>query len=539
MTDKAEKTAFNDAAPTDERVDALGILQKAYMPTESDLLPKGEIREVIQQIQDSFEESDMRKALTNRVVVPFPSKNMKAGKPGMSSLYLDDWQINIQGDYIDRPSALGFDSLRAMVEQTPVLNAVIFTRIRQVQRFARVAEQDTGLPGFEIRHVDRKHNTTGSEQENFNLLTRMFTHCGWEFNARRRKALRRDSFSTFMSKCTRDTLVMDSCGIETEWKKDMSLGIDGFYAVDGSTIRLCTEQGYRGQDEIFALQVVGGMVRTPYTFNDLIYEPRNPRTDVRAGGYGISETELLVRVVTGYLNAMTVNAKGFDSNSIPKGILHMSGNYDQKDIDAFKRYWSSMVKGVNNAWSMPIMVSKDQDSKASFENFGIEFNEMMFSKWMVFLSSTICAIYGMSPQEINSDSFSGGNTSQLSGSDTTEKLEHSKDSGLRPLLSYFENLFTDYIVSEFSQDYCFRFTGLDIEDQDKKWEAEKLILTTNELRAEKGYELHENELLGNAPLNPSLIGLYMMQNQPEEPTASQKLTKSLVSSSQPGSDWWD
>ena len=27
------------------------------------------------------------------------------------------------------------------------------------------------------------------------------------------------------------------------------------YAVDGSTIRLCTEDGYEGDDEIFALQV--------------------------------------------------------------------------------------------------------------------------------------------------------------------------------------------------------------------------------------------------------------------------------------------
>jgi hypothetical protein len=228
----------------------------------------------------------------------------------------------------------------------------------------------------------------------------------------------------------------------------------------------------------------------------------------------------LVRVVTGFLNAMTLNIKGFDSNSIPKGMLHLSGNYSKGDVEAFKRYWNSMIRGVNNAWALPVMVSKDQESKASFENFGVQFNEMYFSKWMTFLTSIICAIYGMSPAEINFDSFSGGNSSPLAGSDTAEKLAASKDSGLRPLLSYFENLFTDYIVSDFNENFVFRWTGLDPEDADKKHELRKLILTVDEMRAEEGYEKHADPAIGDAPLNQTLMGVYMMelqnQQQPDE-----------------------
>jgi hypothetical protein len=127
---------------------------------------------------------------------------------------------------------------------------------------------------------------------------------------------------------------------------------------------------------VFALQVVQGRPRTAYTYNDLIYVPRNPRTDVRLAGYGLGEPELLIRPVTGYLNAMTYNIKGFDENAIPRGMLHISGDYDANDLVAFKRHWNAMVKGINNAWTLPLMVSKDQDSKASFERFGVEFNEM-------------------------------------------------------------------------------------------------------------------------------------------------------------------
>jgi hypothetical protein len=342
-------------------------------------------------------------------------------------------------------------------------------------------------------------------------MQRFFDNCGWEFNPRRRRALRRDSFTQFMGKLVRDTLILDAASIETEMKRDRSLGIDGLYAVDGGTIRLCTEEGYNGADEIFALQVVQGRVRTAYTFDDLIYEPRNPRSDILSAGYGLSEVEMLVKTVTGYLNALTYNQKFFDSNSIPKGILHLTGNYDTKDLAAFKRYWNSMVKGVNNAWSLPVLVSKDQESRAGFERFGVEANEMLFARWMTFLTAVCCAIYGMDPAEINSDAFSAG-TSPLSGSDTAERLAASKDKGLRPLLSYFENLFTDYVVRDFSDKYVFRWTGLDEEDEEKRHELRKMVLTVNEARAQEGYDPLEGPV-GDAPLNPSLVGPWMQLTQ--------------------------
>lgn len=519
MSDKATSTAFDNAAPADERNAALGELQKGAMSGLGSLMPRDEVLPVINFIQDQMAEDAMRKAI-NPNVVPFPSDRAKKREKGMQSVFLDDWQLSIQGDYWERPSALGFDSLRAMVDQTPILNAVVLTRMRQVQRFCRVSEKNTDAPGFEIRHMDKNHQLGSDEQESIQLLNRFFMNCGWEFRPRARKALRRDSFAQFMAKAVRDTLTLDSVGIETEWKRDKSMGLDGFYLVDGGTIRLCAEEGYRGDDEVFALQVVQGRVSTAYTFEDLIYEPRNPRSDVRVCGYGLPETELLVRVVTGFLNAMTYNIKGFDQNAIPKGMLHLTGNYNEADINAFKRYWNSMVKGVNNAWSLPVMVSKDQESKAAFERFGVEYNEMYFSKWMTFLTSIICAIYGMSPQEINFDSFTGGNTSALSGSDTAEKLAASKDSGLRPVLSYFENLFTDYVVQEFSDKYAFRWTGLDPQDAKQKFEMRKLILTVNEARAQEGEDAMKGPL-GDAPLNPSLMGAWMQLTQQQQPDYGQ------------------
>lgn len=504
MTD-THATAFDHAAPGDERADALGQLQRTHMPSASDLIPRGQVAEIIDYIQDQYaEQATLQKAQ----VIQFPGRTR--AKTGMQSVRLDRLQVMAYGDYFERPSSVGFETLRSMVEQTPVLNAVILTRIRQVQRFCNVQEGGSG-PGFQIAHVDPEHDLTDNEQRSRQLLARFLTHCGWEFNPRRRKALHRDNFATFMAKLVRESLTYDAAAIETE-QRDDGKGIAGLYALDGSTIRLCSDEGYRGDDSIFAVQVATGQIVTAYTLDDLIYEPRNPRADVRLAGYGLGETELLIRVVTGFLNAMTHNTKGFDDNSIPRGILHLTGEYSEQDLAAFRRYWNAMVRGVQNGWNLPVLTARTPEAKASFERLGVDYDEMHFSKWMTFLVSIICAIYGMSPAEINFDSFTAGNTSALSGSDTAEKLAASKDSGLRPLMSYFESVLSDYVIAGFSEKYCFRWTGLDEEDQGRKDQLRGQVLTVNELRAQEGYPPLDGPL-GDAPLNPSLVGPWMQLTQ--------------------------
>lgn len=512
MAENPIQVAHNPAAPADERYDAGAEAARVHAPLASALLPNDAVREVVDYIDGQLRDAAMMKAMRSNVV-EFPGRMKPPPKNGMQSVYLDDLQIFASGDYFEKPAPLGFEGLRAMVEGTPVLNSVIMTRLRQISRFCQPSED--GGPGFEIRHVDRKHKLTGDEAEAARLLSKFFQNCGWEFDARRRKRMKRDTFKSFIAKSYRDSLTFDAAPIETEFKRDRSLGLDGFYAVDGTTVRLCTEEGYDGNDEIFALQVVNGRLATAYTYDQLVYEVRNPRSDVRLAGYGLGETETLIRVVTGFLNAMTYNIDSFDKNAIPKGMLHLTGSYSSEDLAAFKRYWNATVRGINNAWALPLMVSKDQESKASFEKFGVDLDEMSFSKWMTFLVSIICSIYGMSPEEINFESFSAARSS-LSGNDTTEKLAASKDSGLFPDMAHIEVVMTDFLVSPFADNLCFRWVGLQEEDEKWRQEAAKLILTVDELRAEQGHQPSTNGL-GAAPLNPSLVGpwMQMMQGQQE------------------------
>jgi hypothetical protein len=195
-------------------------------------------------------------------------------------------------------------------------------------------------------------------------------------------------------------------------------------------------------------------------------------------------------------------------------MLNLYGNYSDEDISAFKRYWNAQTRGVNNAWTMPVMVSKDQESKADFTQFGEQANEVMFARWMTLLASIICAVYGIAPDEINFESFSAG-TSSLSGNDTEEKIANSKDKGLRPLLSYFESTLSEYVIGEFSDKYEFQWTGLDEEDEAQVWERKKLTRTVNEIRAEDGVDKADGTW-GDAPLNPSLVGAWQQEAMPQQ-----------------------
>jgi hypothetical protein len=486
-----------------ESLDALSRAQQSYLPTRSDLLPRDALDDVIADVRAKVSAARLAKA---RVIEDFVGSRRKE-KHGMQSVWLDGFQTLTYGAYYERPGPLSFESLRVMVEQTPVLSAVILTRIRQVQRFCQPQDGGDG-PGFQINHVDPTHDLTAADQRVRDALTQCFMNCGTEEDARKRRRLRRDSFSQFVAKLSRESLIYDAAAIETERKRNGTL--DGFYAIDGSTIRLCTETGYQGDDAIMALQVVGGRIVTAYTIEDLVYEPRNPRADVRLAGYGLGEAEILIRVVTGFLNAMAYNAAGFDNNAIPKGMLHLIGQYDERDLVNFKRQWNGLVKGVNNAFALPVMTTTDPNSKVSFEAIGSQHDEMAFSKWMTFLVSIICAVYGMSPSEINFDSFTGGNTSALSGNDTAEKLAASKDSGLRPLLAYLEGVFSNFLIE--APQWVFRWTGLDPKDETRTQALRLATLTVNEIRAQEGWPTLDNPL-GDAPVNPALIGPWMQLQQ--------------------------
>jgi hypothetical protein len=189
---------------------------------------------------------------------------------------------------------------------------------------------------------------------------------------------------------------------------------------------------------------------------------RNPRTDVTACGYGYSETEMLIRMVTYLLNTLTYNGSFFDKNSIPRGLLQVFGNYSQGDLAAFKRQWNAMTGHRQ----------RPQPAGPGVQGSGVRrrlhrdrrpADEMAFGKWLSFLTSVACAIYQIAPEEISMESFAS--QSALSATTPRRSWSASTDKGLLPAAELVRERLSDYIIQPFSENYCLRFAGLDDEDE--------------------------------------------------------------------------
>ena len=415
-----------------------------------------DIREQVRELAKSQVVSDRWSFRTfgSRSERPLPDGHPREHR---SVLQVDEYGVVLgaksRSRWLERRGS-AFSFLGSVVDAVDVIKAVILTRQRQVLPFLR-PERDQGPYGFRISRVDGEKPTPDEERETRRIET-MLLNGGDEADPVQRQRLLRPELVDFVKLLTWDTLVYDACPIELTYTRAGTLS--GWHNVDPKTVRLCSEQGYEGNDEIRAVQVIDEQPEVVYGYRDLLYPVRNPRSDLHVGGYGYAEPEMVVRALTHYLNAVTYNAAGLDRNAIPRGLLTLFGDYQQRNLDNFTRQMKAMVQGAANRWTVPILASKSEKAGAIWTPIDQNFQEMFFARWMTFLVSIVCAIYGVDPTEIHFDSFST-RPSSLSGSDTAEKLSLARDKGLVPLLAWLESVLTR-LVRLMNPLYRFEVVGL-------------------------------------------------------------------------------
>ena len=138
---------------------------------------------------------------------------------------------------------------------------------------------------------------------------------------------------------------------------------------------------------------------------------------------------------------------------------------------------------------------------------------MEYSSWMEYLIKIACAIYTIDPTEIGWDISRGGGSSLFEGSQE-QRLKHSKDKGLYPLLKFLQRKINRYIVEQINPEYELVFMGLNglsIEDE-LKMDIDKLnsFMTVNEIRDK--YDLKPIEE-GDSPNNSVYLQAKNMAQQ--------------------------
>ncbi len=397
------------------------------------------------------------------------------------ALVWDPFSIIEQLGFKDRPSSITYGTLSTIVWKVPLIQSIIMTRLNQMAAFCRPME-DMFSPGFRVTPSDNDAKLTAADRKYATKMQDMILHTGV-----RSSTSIETSFEYFVRSVIRDSLTYDQACFQV--LKNRRGEPAGFFPVDASTIRLADTAKATYKDDpkrIHTVQIYDNMVINEWTSDRMAFAVRNPNTSIRLYGYGTSEIEMLINVVTALLWSFDYNQKFFSQGSVAKGLLNIKGAMNTSQLQSFRRQWYQMISGVENAWRSPVLNS---DGDVQWVSMHTSNRDMEFSMWMDFLIKLGSGVFQIDPMEMG---FKYGNTGQgkeMFESGTTAKLTASRDKGLRPLLQWLGDVMTNYVVRPIDKDWKFQFVGLDQHSKDELAELNakrvKTTHTINELRAEQ------------------------------------------------------
>lgn len=460
------------------------------------------------KLQASLASDDIEKAIEAGLYVE--KQRIRSAEQNKSIFFLPDSIAYSGRGYKETLSRISFQTLQRMGNLYCVKN-VISTRIEQITRFLKFST-DEQKEGFTIRRKRSLFNSkedmkemTKAEQKRVERIVRFLEDGGetdkWEMP---------DSFVTFVRKIMQDSLSIDQLAFEITRTRGQEL--HQFKAIDGSMIRFLDtvdpnyahqfdQYRYKGYlpkyCQVFDQQIVFNKQLNTYVMYypwELGFGIRNVGTDIWQNGYGRSELESLIEIITYILNGVQYNGNFFKNGSNPKGFIKMNGpNTNQTQLNDFKQKWRQMLTGTENSHKIPIFAGLDLE----WVDLQKGNRDMEFDNWTKFLIVLLCSVYRIDPSELGFQFKEAANLFGQQGQ--RERLDHSKQKGLYPLLIFLQDIINKFLISELDEEMEFAFTGIEVEDEEKqvKLDSEKLsagmVSMQDMFRKYSGREFDENK----------------------------------------------
>lgn len=470
------------------------IIQKAEKPDLVASLSSLSIEEIdrLQKAAPMAFQSKLQAALNSNDAGEIMKANLYLGEINrqptkIQSVFFDPNDISGNGrGFKDSKGVLSFSVLRRMGD-IHIVKSIVSTRVEQMMNFMDFSE-DEQKEGFTIRKKKSLFSTgdeklTNEDKKKISKIVDFLEKGGWTD-----KWDNVDSLQEFVSKIMSDSLTLDQLAFEMVRNRMWEL--QKFRAVDASLIRFLDSVDPRQREGFEQYRFKGHLPRycmvwdemilhNPITKEPILYYPwelgfgiRNKTSDVRRNGYGVSELETLVEIITWILWGLTYNGNFFKNGSQPKGFINIKNpNISNSTLQEFRQAWTQTMVGVNQSHRTPVINGIDLEwiDLQKLSNRDMEFNE-----WTKFLIIMACSVYRIDPSELG---FNFKESQQIFGQDgQRERLKHSREKGLKPLLIFLQGVITKYIVSELDENYEFAFTGIEVEDEEAqvKLDSEKL-----------------------------------------------------------------
>lgn len=470
------------------------IIQKAEKPDLVASLSSLSIEEIdrLQKAAPMAFQSKLQAALNSNDAGEIMKANLYLGEINrqptkIQSVFFDPNDISGNGrGFKDSKGVLSFSVLRRMGD-IHIVKSIVSTRVEQIMNFMDFSE-DEQKEGYTIRKKKSLFSTgdeklTNEDKKKISEIVEFLEKGGWTD-----KWDNVDSLQEFISKIMSDSLTLDQLAFEMVRNRMWEL--QKFRAVDASLIRFLDSVDPRQREGFEQYRFKGHLPRycmvwdemilhNPITKEPILYYPwelgfgiRNKTSDVRRNGYGVSELETLVNIITWILWGFSYNANFFSQGSQPKGFINIKNpNISNSTLQEFRQAWTQTMAGVSNSHRTPVINGIDLEwvDLQKLSNRDMEFNE-----WIKFLIIMTCSVYRIDPSELG---FNFKESQQIFGQDgQRERLKHSREKGLKPLLIFLQGVITKYIVSELDENYEFAFTGIEVEDEEAqvKLDSEKL-----------------------------------------------------------------
>ena len=470
------------------------IIQKAEKPDLIASLSSLSIEEIdrLQKAAPMAFQSKLQAALNSNDAGEIMKANLYLGEINrqptkIQSVFFDPNDISGNGrGFKDSKGVLSFSVLRRMGD-IHIVKSIVSTRVEQIMNFMDFSE-DEQKEGFTIRKKKSLFSTgdeklTNEDKKKISKIVDFLEKGGWTD-----KWDNVDSLQEFVSKIMSDSLTLDQLAFEMVRNRMWEL--QKFRAVDASLIRFLDSVDPRQREGFEQYRFKGHLPRycmvweemilhNPITKEPILYYPwelgfgiRNKTSDVRRNGYGVSELETLVNIITWILWGFSYNANFFSQGSQPKGFINIKNpNISNSTLQEFRQAWTQTMAGVYNSHRTPVINGIDLEwvDLQKLSNRDMEFNV-----WIKFLIIMTCSVYRIDPSELG---FNFKESQQIFGQDgQRERLKHSREKGLKPLLIFLQGVITKYIVSELDENYEFAFTGIEVEDEEAqvKLDSEKL-----------------------------------------------------------------
>jgi len=416
----------------------------------------------------------------------------------------------------ERVLQLNFRTLRNISQRLPIINAIINTRTDHVLPFCKMAttEGDKGFV-FELEQRTRhEHGKDKVDDEEVMQLSTFFEQTGFNFDPDRE-----DDFSDYLTMMVRDIYEIDQ--IATEIQRNRRGEVVAFWGLDGATIARVDDESSFSKG-IRYVQTIEDKIYNEFKAEDIIFDYKYKRSDIKYRGYGYSPVEQAIDVITTLLFGYQYIRDQLVKDKMPKGFISVMGDVAKPQLDSIRNYWYAAMSGAGGNWAIPILPSGKDGVGIDFKTLGQSNKDMEYHKTISFVSSIVASVFSIDLMEmgIRSEDNAGGWGEQ----GTTTRIQNSKSRGLASMLSFMEQ-HVNKVLRKVTNKYRFKFVGLEVEDQNQKADVRGKQINAwrsiDEIRKEDDLPAF-NEDWSKMPLNPQAVQIFLQGKAAEQQQAQQQ-----------------